>query len=191
MLDALHECQSYLAFARWAVFAQLPLRFVPRQVVGTPLLLGKYSVERYTQHFTFAEYFKRVESTWTAYRVRLVMSDPPIRSISGVGGGRFSTLVQIQQLAYMLTLSMHAPSIRAPWRLEVNPWDSKTLTYHGWRADERRRTRPPMARARLSLLIWAAAAWEPVSNQSMLSMTTATVRVPGVIRAMTSSNSSV
>lgn len=55
------------------------------------------------------------------HSVKAVISDPPTRSNSGVGGGRFSTLVQTQQLAYMLTRSMQAPSILAPWRFGVKP----------------------------------------------------------------------
>src|SRR6266566_4523398 len=105
--------------------------------------------------------------------------------MAGVGGGRLDTLMQIQHEAYMLTRSMHSPGTRLPCRLATKPRDSNARMYQGVRALDRSMARPPMRSARFSLAIWLVAAAEPGSNQSMLSMTTATVSDPGARRAMT------
>ena len=118
-------------------------------------------------------------------------SAPDIPSISGVAGGRFPTLTHTQHDAYMFTLSMQTPSLLSPTLLALNPSASNSFKYHGFNAEDLSSTRPPTASARFSLDICLDAALSLGSNQSMLSITTATVSVPGAILAITSSSSSV
>lgn len=86
---------------------------------------------------------------------------------------------------------MHVPGFLSPTRRTEKPSDWKTSMYHGLMLAERNMTRPPILSAWFSATTCSSAAESLGSNQSMESMTTAMVRVLGVIRARTSLNSSV
>lgn len=120
------------------------------------------------------------------------------------------SFVQIHVDAYMLTLpyrqlvppmssgslistyrSIHAPGTRTATLLHAKPSLSKTVTYHGSRPALRSITLPLTFNALLSARICRTACFPSGGNQSMLSITTTIVSVPGRIRAMTSLISSV
>ena len=108
--------------------------------------------------------------------------------------------------------SIQVPGILAPTLRTPNPLFSNTVIYQGLRPAERRRTLPPVFKARCSACTWVKACEPSGQNQSMLSMicfrwvsigggcrlflgyfnlTTAWLRVPGAIRQITSWSSSV
>lgn len=122
------------------------------------------------------------------------------------GGTSSVALVMIQVLAYILTLrdkhvhdtmkdgsyrSMQVPGNLAPTLLAMKPHLSNTGMYHGVRPAERSITRPPGFNARLRAWICVRASSPLGSNQSMLSITTAIVKVPLAMRLITSLISSV
>lgn len=82
----------------------------------------------------------------------LLIFRPCMRSISS-DEPKFSTFVQIQHDAYMLTRSMQAPLIRAPTRLGEKPWASNVFIYQRTSAEERRITRSPIFRLRFNLVL--------------------------------------
>lgn len=125
------------------------------------------------------------------------------------------SLVQIQVDAYMFTLatplatelklprslyemgarrthrSIHAPGTRHATLLHAKPSSAKTSRYHGSNPALRTITRPPTFNARFRPRICFRACFPSRGNQSMLSITTTMVSVPGRMRATTSPSSSV
>ena len=68
-------------------------------------------------------------------------------------------------------LSIQVPGILAPTLRVAKPFFSNTVVYQGLRPAERKRTFPPVFKARCNACTWVMA-WESVGeNQSMLSMT--------------------
>lgn len=105
-----------------------------------------------------------------------------------------STFVQIHVLAYIFTRSVQTPVPGGPLAatlLLVKPCCSKTLTYHGLNPALLNNTLPPILSERLTARTCSGASGPPGVNQSMLSMRTAMVRLPGCMRAKTSESSSV
>lgn len=119
-------------------------------------------------------------------------SNPNFRLQTYTSGPNPSTLVQIHVLAYILTRSVHVPAgTRAATLLLVNPSSSNTFTYHGLRPALLKSTRPPIFSERLTARTCSGASGPPGVNQSILSIRTAMVRLPGCMRAKTSLSSSV
>ena len=67
--------------------------------------------------------------------------------------------------------SMQVPGILAPTLRVSKPLFSNTLVYQGLRPAERRRTLPPVFKARCNACTWVKACESWGQNQSMLSMT--------------------
>ena len=86
---------------------------------------------------------------------------------------------------------MHVPGVRWLALRTTKPCRSKMARYHGRRPAERSRSRPPSFRALFKVRICSAASDPCGSNQSIESMMTAMVSVPGLIRVTTSLMSSV
>lgn len=103
-----------------------------------------------------------------------------------------STFVQIHVLAYILTRSVHVPfGTLAATLLLANPSSSNTPTYHGLNPALLNNALPPILRARLTARTCSGASGPPGVNQSILSISTAMVRLAGCMRAKTSLSSSV
>ena len=113
------------------------------------------------------------------------------RCIISVLVGSFSCDHQLKNQGGVTYRSMHFPAVRFPTQSPLKPFCSNTSVYHGLSAAVLNNTLPPTFSTRLRAITCSSASLPSGLNQSILSISTAMVSVPGEIRHITSINASV